>query len=272
MADTPNRRVHVGAAQLAEHHLDREGTIEKDCRYIHEAGDRGLDLLAFPEFHVPSRPTWYRFIDDVDFEEYYARLFEQAVTVPGPATDRLAEAAADAGVAVVVGVTEKEPDTAGTMYNTLVFIDADGQLLGRRRKLVPTIDERLFHTGGTGRDVRTFEASVGTLGGLMCGEHTNQLAKFATLALGESVHVGAWPAFHYWGREKREAFVLGVSREHAIAGAVPVVVATGVLTQELADEVGLEDVDTDSGTTAIIAPDGTTLAGPEWSGEGIVQA
>lgn len=265
-------RVRIGAAQVAEVYLDREATVENDCRYIREAGERDLDLLAFPEFHVPSRPTWYRFLDDVDFEEYYARLFDQAVTVPGPATDRLGEAAAEAGVAVVVGVTEKEADTAGTMYNSLVFVDADGELLGRRRKLVPTIDERLFHTGGTGEDVRTFETSVGTVGGLMCGEHTNQLAKFATLAEGEAIHVGAWPAFHYWDRERREAFIAGVSREHAIAGGVPVVVATGVLTDELAAAIGLDDADTDSGTAAVIAPDGTYLAGPKWVGEGIVHA
>lgn len=264
--------LHVGAAQVAEVHLDRAATVEKDCRYIREAGELGLDLVAFPEFHVPSRPTWHRFIDDVAFEDYYADLFEQAVTVPGPATDRLAEAAAEAGVAVVVGVTEKAPDTAGTMYNSLVFIDADGELLGRRRKLVPTIDERLFHTGGTGEDVRTFESSVGTLGGLMCGEHTNQLAKFATLAQGEAVHVGAWPSFHYWDREKREAFVTSVSREHAIAGGVPVVVATGVLTAELAEAVGLDDPGLDSGTSSVIGPDGAYLAGPKWSGEGIVHA
>lgn len=264
--------LRVGAAQLAAVHLDREATVEKDRSYVAEAGERGLDLLVFPEFHVPSRPTWHRFIDDVPLEEYYARLFEEAVTVPGPATDRLCAAAAEAGVALVVGVTEKEPDTAGTMYNTLVVIDADGTLVGARRKLVPTIDERLFHTGGTGADVRTFETSLGTVGGLMCGEHTNQLAKFATLAGGESVHAGAWPAFPYWDREKREAFVGSVSREHAIAGGVPVIAATGVLTDELAASVGIEDMSRDSGTSMIVGPDGTTLAGPKWTGEGILEA
>lgn len=271
MADAETM-LHLGAAQVAEVHLDREATVDKDVAYVHEAGGLGLDLLVFPEFHVPSRPTWHRFIDDVEFEEYYRRLFEQAVTVPGPVTDRLGEAAAEAEVALVVGVTEKEPDTAGTMFNTLVFIDSDGTLLGARRKLVPTIDERLFHTGGTGRDVRTFESSVGNLGGLMCGEHANQLAKFATLAQGEAVHASVWPAFPYWNREKREAFVGCLSREHAIAGSVPVVVATGVLTDELAEAVGIPEMSRDSGTSMVVGPDGKHLAGPKWQDEGIVHA
>ena len=196
---TDETTLHLGAAQVAEVHLDREATVEKDCEYVHRAGEQGLDLLVFPEFHVPSRPTWFRFIDDVEFEEYYARLFEQAVTVPGPAIDRLCEAAADAGVAVVVGVNEKEPDTAGTMYNTLVFIDADGTLLGSRRKLVPTIDERMFHTGGTGEDVRTFDSSLGTLGGLMCSEHHNPLAVYSMHALGEDVHAAACEVYEEAG-------------------------------------------------------------------------
>lgn len=45
-----------------------------------------------------------------------------------------------------------------------------------------------------------------------------------------------------------------------------------MLTGELAAEIGLGDVDTDSGTSSIIAPDGTYLAGPKWEGEGIVHA
>ena len=252
--------ISVGAAQVAAVHLDRDATIEKDREYIRKAGEMELDLLVFPEFHVPSRPTWHRFIDDVEFDEYYARLFDQAVTVPGPATERLSDAAAEAEVAVVIGINEKEPGTAGTMYNSLLFIDADGTVLGTRRKLVPTVDERMFHTGGTGEDVTTFDSSLGTLGGLLCGEHTNHLAKFATIADGEEVHAAAWPAFHYWSREKREAFVSSVCRDHAIAGAVPVVTATGVLTEELAESIGLESADTDSGTSSIIGPDGTYLS------------
>lgn len=268
--DSP-RTLRVGAAQVAEVYLDRAATVEKDCGFIQRAGELDLDLVVFPEFHIPSRPTWYRFVDE-DFEEYYAKLFEESVTVPGPTTRRLAEAAEAAGTAVVVGINEKRAGSAGTIYNALLFIDADGTVLGTRRKLVPTIDERMFHTGGTGEDVRVFEATAGTLGGLMCGEHTNPLAKFATLALGEEIHASTWPAFHYWDRERRESFVSSVSKEHAIAGAVPVIVSTGVLTATLAEAIGLDDPDLDSGTSSIIDPHGMYLAGPKWSGEGIVHA
>lgn len=264
--------LRVGAAQIAEAYLDKDATVEKDCEFIRRAGEKDLDLLVFPEFHIPSRPTWHRFLDDIDFDEYYRQLFREAVTIPGPATERLSEAAEEAGVVVVAGVTEKEERTAGTMYNSLLFIDSDGTVLGSRRKLVPTIDERLFHTGGTGEDVTTFDSAIGTLGGLMCGEHTNHLAKFATIAQSEEIHAAVWPAFPYWSREKREAFVVSVTRDHAIAGGVPAVSASGVLTDDLAAEIGLEDMNTGGGSSFILGPDGMFLAGPKWEGEGIVHA
>lgn len=264
--------LRLGAAQVAEVYLDTDATVEKDIEYVAEAGDLGLDLLVFPEFHLGGNPHWYKFDDDLTWDEYYVRLFEQAVTVPGPAIERLQAAAQEAGVALVVGANEKEPGTAGTMYNTLLFIDSDGSLLGSRRKLVPTIHERLFHTGGTGADVRTFDSTVGTLGGLMCSEHHNPLAIFSMLARGEDVHVATWPAFGWWDRERRDTRINVRSRYHAFAGAVPTVSAVGVIDEALADAIGDETFDADSGGSSIISTEGEFLAGPRWDGEGIVHA
>lgn len=266
------RRIHVGAAQVAPVYLDREATIEKDCEYIRTAGERDIDLLVFPEFHVAASPHHYRLDDANTFEEFYEALFENAVTVPGAAVDAIRTAAREADTAVVIGVNEKRPGTAGTMYNSLVFVDADGTLLGVRRKLMPTTDERLFHAGGDGADVRVFESSLGTVGGLMCGEHTNHLAGYSLLALGEELHAAAWPAFPDYDRETRERRIGIRTRFHAFAGSVPAVSASGVITEELAAALGRPGWGTDSGTSAVISPTGEYLAGPKWEGEGIVSA
>jgi hypothetical protein len=45
-------------------------------------------------------------------------LYDQSVTVPGPAVDRLGGAAADAGVYLAVGVNEVD---GGTFYNALLY-------------------------------------------------------------------------------------------------------------------------------------------------------
>ncbi len=266
-----NDKVRLGAAQLAEVFMDREETIEKDCEYIARAGERDIDLLVFPEFHVPAAPSWHRY-SNLSFREYYTQLFENAVTVPGPSISRIREAADDANVAVVLGVTEKEPQTAATMWNSQVYIDADGSLLGVRRKLVPTKVERLFHTGGTGQDMCTFDSSIGTLGGLMCGEHSNHLACYSMVGLGESIHAASWPAFAEYDRKYRENIVGIRTRYQALTGGVPAVAASGVITEDLVNAIGSEEVEVGKGTSFIVDPMGQYLTDIKWSGEGIVHA
>ena len=98
--------------------------------------------MVFPEVFVPGTPLW---IDSGRIWDgdgpWYARLVDQAVVVPGPATARLGAAARAAGVHLVIGVQEREPHGT-TIYNTVLYFGADGRLLGKHRKLVPTGSER----------------------------------------------------------------------------------------------------------------------------------
>jgi aliphatic nitrilase len=112
-------QIRVAAAQVAEVYMDKEATIEKDCRYIRKAEDRDIDLVVFPEFHVAASPYWYWYDNDFDeFQSYYRAMFENAIEVPGEGMDRIQSAAREAGVAVVLGVNEREQGTSGTMYNS----------------------------------------------------------------------------------------------------------------------------------------------------------
>jgi aliphatic nitrilase len=81
------------------------------------------------------------------------------------------------------------------LYDTAVVIDADGSLVGKRRKLTSTVGERVYHVEGTSRDVQAFDTSVGTIGNLLCSEHHNPLSVFSTLACGEELHAAQWPCF-----------------------------------------------------------------------------
>ena len=68
---------------------------------------------------------------------------EQSVAIPGRNVDILCTAARDAGIYVVIGVNERNIEaSSGTLYNTLLYIDPQGDLLGCHQKLVPTAAER----------------------------------------------------------------------------------------------------------------------------------
>ncbi|MBI4321517.1 MAG: carbon-nitrogen hydrolase family protein [Chloroflexi bacterium] len=271
-------RFKAAAVQVAPVYLDREATIAKACRIIEEAGDNGARVISFPECYIPAFPDWFHFYPAK--HRVCARcnieLFKNAVVVPSPATDQIGRAARKAGMCVALGVNEKDPNSYGTMYNTLVFFGPDGELLGKRRKIVPTLTERLVHTGGDGSTLRVFQTPYGGFSGLICGENTNSLAKFTLLASGEVINASAWPAFGL----KTDAGMFDAidirTRALAYEGKIFVLSSSGVFTEEMKDALDLDEplrseFAGDGGHATIVNPRGQIIAGPI-SGEGIVYA
>jgi len=128
----------VAAVQSAYVLMDREATLDKVEAELKEAASNGADLVVFPEAFIPGNPIWIdsRIIWDGD-ESWYAMLVDQSVIVPDESTERLGRAARDSGVYLVIGVNEREPN-GSTIYNTLLYFDPEGTLLGKHRKLMPT--------------------------------------------------------------------------------------------------------------------------------------
>ena len=152
MADSNDRSFRVAAVQAAPVFLNRDATIEKACELIVDAGRAGARLIAFPASFVPTYPDWVWAIppgDEGMLNELYAELLDQSVTIPSAATDRLCRAAKQAQVCVVMGLTERNAEASNaSLYNTLLYIDPQGNLLGKHRKLVPTGDSAIVNPDG----------------------------------------------------------------------------------------------------------------------------
>lgn len=262
--------IKAAAAQIAPVYMDRDGTVNKICQTIQEAADNGAQLVVFPETIIPGYPYWAMVKDPSSSLKFFHReLSLQAIDMGGPEIGRLCRAAQNAHCFAVIGVNEKD---GGTLYNTQVFIDSKGSIIGKRRKLMPTSHERMVWGWGDGTDLNVWKTSIGVLGGLICYEHTNALYRYAIQAQGEQIHVAMWPG----GMPEISDIMDAAIRHYAFEAQAFVVSATSVLTSEIISALGegesVSRLSPGGGYSAIVDPAGQYLSGPATEGETILYA
>jgi nitrilase len=255
--------------------LERDATIEKLARLTATAAGEGASLVVFPEAFVPAYPSsaWARFLagwEDPRAKAAFAWLARESVEVPGPAAARLGEIAREHGVWLVTGVTEIEPERPGTLYNTLLYHGPDGRLALRHRKLMPTNHERLVWGQGDGSGLRAIETELGRIGGLICWENYMPLARFALYESGVELYIAStaddsdrWQSTLVHLALESRAYVVSAC-QFQTADAYP---AGFPLREEIEGRGTIG-----RGGSAILAPDGSYLAGPLFDREGILYA
>ena len=274
----PNNKhaVKLAVVQAAPVFLDRAATVEKACSYIRQAGKEGAALVAFPESFIPAYPDWVWAVppgEEGTLNELYAGLFENAVEIPRPDTQALCQAARAAGVYVVVGVTERSPQTSnGSLYNTLLYIDPQGSVMGRHRKLVPTGGERLVWAPGDGSTLQVYDTPLGKIGGLICWENYMPLARYSLYAWGVQIYIAAtWDRGEAW---------LATVRHIAREGRVYVLSSGMALRKaDIPDRFAFKKKFyanapewINVGESAIVNPQGDFVAGPLREKEGLLFA
>lgn len=267
----------LAAVQATPVPFDREASTEKACGLIERAAETGAVLAAFGECWLPGYPFFVANRPSPLMWKAIAEYVANAVTVPGPETDRLCAAARRAGIDVAIGVAELDPRTRGTVYCTLLLIGRDGRILGRHRKLKPTFHERMAWGDGDASGLRVHERPYGRISGMSCWEHNMVLPGYALIAQGTQVHVAAWP-----GREPEEAppapvavwpRQLLLSRAFASQAACYVILSAGVLRPADVPERFRELIrHAHTGQSCIIDPRGEVIAGPAPEGEDILVA
>jgi nitrilase len=269
------RPVTVACVQAEPAILDREATLDRLEALAAEAAENGAELVVFPETFVAVYPSsrWAKAFagwQNAAAKETFARIAQNAIAVGSPAERRLGAAAKALGIWLVTGVNEVEPARPGTIYNALLFHGPDGELALHHRKLVPTNHERLVWGQGDGRGLTAVETGFGRLGGLICWENYMPLARFALYEAGVELYVAStaddgdeWQAtLVHIARESR-AYVIAPCH-YQRAAAYP---DDFPLASEL-DGAGTLG----RGGSAVLAPDGSYLAGPLYDEQSILYA
>ena len=264
--------VRVAAVQATPVILDAEATVEKAIGLLGEAASEGARLAVFPETFVSLYPSnaWARHATDFSgWNDFWQRLWESSVDVGGPLLARLVSACAELDVHCVIGVNEREDDRPGTPYNTMLTLGPGG-VLHRHRKLMPTMQERVFHGFGKGDDLGVADIpGVGRVGGLICWENRMPLARYAVYEQGPAIWVAptaddsdGWLASMRHIAIEAGAFVVSVP-QYIPASAFPE--DFPVPLPEGKDVFG-------SGGAVIVSPGGNVMAGPLHGEEGTLFA
>ena len=255
----------IAAAQVAPYFLDRQKTLEIACDLISSAGKKGTRLIVFPEAFISGYPDWVWLVPNGNsdmLDELYQALVENAVTIPDEATRQLCQAAKDAGVYVAMGVHERNSEASGsTLFNTLLYIDDQGMIIGKHRKLIPTGGERLVWGQGDGSTLSTFDTPFGKLGGLICWENYMPLARQSMYSAGVEIYVApTWDSSENWLSSMRH-----IARE---GGMFVISVCQAVQMDDIPDQYefkqlyGSDKEWINGGNSSIIGPYGEILAGP----------
>ncbi len=266
----------VAAAQATPVFLDRKATLEKANDLIFEASKNGARLIVFPEAFFPAYPDWVHITAGGRqgglLDNLYTELVENSVAVPDDTTEKLCQTARKARINVVMGLNERNREASNaSLYNSLLYVDDSGNVLGTHRKLIPTGGERTVWAQGDGSTLAAYDTSIGKLGGLICWENYMPLARNAIYAWGTQVYVApTWDRGDLW---------LATLRHIAKEGSVFVIGCGMPLhMDDIPDRFefkqlyaeGTEWINT--GQSCIIGPSGQVIAGPLIEKEEILYA
>lgn len=271
--------VRVAIVQFAPAYLDLERSMTRVAELTREAARGGASLVVFGETWLPGYPAWLDHCGEVALwnneaaKSVFARLRRNSILVPGAETARIAALALEHRLTIVIGAHERVASGPGngTLYNVLLLFTPDGRLAQHHRKLVPTYTERLVWGSGDAAGLAAVDTGTARVGGLICWEHWMPLARHAMHVSAEQIHVAVWPTVN-------DLHQLA-SRHYAIEGRCFVLAAGSImrasdLPSEFNRPAHLANDDTLilRGGSAVIAPDGSYVAGPVYDEETLLLA
>ncbi|WP_109832677.1 Nit6803 family nitrilase [Reichenbachiella versicolor] len=263
--------VKAAAVQISPIIDDVMATTYKVADYIKKAASQGADIVVFPETFIPNYPYFSFIKPPVMQGKDHLRLYNNGVVVPGPVTDLIGEAVKETGTVAVIGVNELD---GGSIYNTQLVFDANGEIVHKRRKITPTYHERMVWGQGDGSGLKAVDTAVGKVGALACWEHYNPLARYALMTEGEQIHCAQFPGSMV-GQVFADQMEVTI-RHHALESGCFVINSTGWLgpdqIESLTSDNQLQKALIGGCMTAIISPEGKHLCDPITEGEGIAIA
>jgi N-carbamoylputrescine amidase len=193
--------------------------LDKAIVKIREAASKGAQIICLQELF-----TSLYFCDVEDYEN-----FKLAESIPGPSTGALSEVASELGVVIIASLFEKRAQ--GIYHNTTAVLDADGNYLGKYRKMHipddPAYYEKFYFTPGD-LGYKIFKTKFATIGILICWDQWYPEGARITSLMGAEILF--YPTAIGWASSQDEATNSEqfnawqtIQRSHSVANGVHVV-------------------------------------------------
>jgi predicted amidohydrolase len=270
--------IKLGIGQFSSVHLDLEESLKKLKGILLDASNKGVHLLVMGETWLSGYPAWIDHCPDISrwdynpMKEVFLKMYENSITVPGKEFDSICNMVSESRLILVIGVNERVEQGAGqgTLYNSVLTLSEDGQLLNHHRKLMPTYTEKLLYGLGDGRGLKSAETTIGKISASICWEHWMPLTRQLLHDSGEHIHIALWPSVH----EMHQI----ASRHYAFEGRCFVVAAGQMLkAKDFPHELALPDyLQTNlqnwvlHGGSCIIGPGGKYVVEPVFDKEELI--
>lgn len=258
----------IAIVQHGSVHLNKKASLEKLNDLSSEIAKEKPDLVAFGECWLSGYPAWLDSCpgigvwDSEAMKEVYLKFWNSSISITDPEFQALLNVAKVNQTTLVIGVNERVGSGPGngTVYNSILTISDQGELLNHHRKLMPTFTEKLLHGQGDGAGLNSVTTKAGRVSAAICWEHWMPLTRQALHNEGEDFHVAVWPMVH-------DRHLLA-SRHYAFEGRCYVLAAGQILyAKDFPSELELpEHLKNDpnqmvlNGGSCFIGPDGILLS------------
>ncbi|GAB4524922.1 MAG: carbon-nitrogen hydrolase family protein [Parvularculaceae bacterium] len=271
------KSINAAVIQAGSKLFDTPATLEKFADLAADAAARGARLAVFPEAFIGGYPKGADFgarigSRSAEGRELFRRYFDSAIRLDGPEAAMICETAKANMLDIVVGIIERASpeEGAATLYCTALYVAKSGEIVGKRRKVMPTAMERLIWGFGDGSTLDAWESEYGKIGAAICWE--NYMPALRLALYGQGVELYCAPTV-----DDRESWATTM-RTVALEGRCFVLSACQYMTRAdaPADFAPIQGDDPQAvlinGGSVIVSPLGDVLAGPVYGEEAVLTA
>ena len=149
-------KIKVSCIQMKPERYNVKYNLRKMCDFIHKTMEenKNTNLIVFPELITSGYECHEKFYD-------LAEVASQSHSI-----NKIGELAKKYKTNIIFGFPEKDEQDIKILYNSVAFINNEGELLGTYRKVHLFDTEKKYFTPGS--DYPIFETEIGKIGVMIC--------------------------------------------------------------------------------------------------------